>query len=181
MSSAWVNASIAEFEKEKIEINQAESSFAQKARSELLDTETKLDRLLDLHLEGSLSQTEYTSKKYKLILAKKDLEEKITAFGRKSNNRFELAFEFLKEANRAQNFAQQKNPEIIRDFFKKIGSNFRITDRTLACEFKNAWIIGKKYHDEARSAEAKSYDFAKSTIWRGKLHSNNFAARLMLS
>ena len=41
---------------------------------------------------------EYTAKKYKLILAKKDLEEQITAFGRKSNNRFELAIAFLKEA-----------------------------------------------------------------------------------
>jgi len=43
-----------------------------------------------LQLDGSLSQAEYTAKKYKLILAKKDLEEKIHAFGRKSNNRFEL-------------------------------------------------------------------------------------------
>ena len=90
LSSAWANASIAQFEKEKMKIAQAESSFAQKARNELLEIETKLDRLLDLQLDGNLSQTEYTAKKYKLILAKKDLEEKISAFGRKSNNRFEL-------------------------------------------------------------------------------------------
>ena len=67
-----------------------ESSFAQKARNELVEIETKLDRLLDLQLDGSLSQTEYATKKHKRILAKKDLEEKIHAFGRKSNNRFEL-------------------------------------------------------------------------------------------
>ena len=55
-----------------MKLAQAESSFAQKARNELMDIETKLDRLLDLQLDGNLSQAEYTTKKYKLILAKKD-------------------------------------------------------------------------------------------------------------
>ena len=149
-----------------MKIAQAESSFAQKARNELVEIETKLDRLLDLQLDGNLSQAEYTAKKHKLILTKKDLEEKISAFGRKSNNRFELAIAFLKDDNQAEKYAQQENPERIRDFLKKIGSNFRIADRTLACDFKNAFKIAEKYHAEARSAETTSYDFAQSTIWR---------------
>ena len=101
-----------------------------------------------------------------LILAKKDLEEKISAFGRKSNNRFELAIAFLKDANQAEKYAQQENPERIRDFLKKIGSNFRIADRTLVLDFKNAFKIEKKYHAEALCAEAISYDFTKSENWR---------------
>jgi len=166
LSSAWTNASINYFENEKMKTAQAESSFAQKLRDEFLEIETKLDRLLDLHLEGSLSQAEYTTKKHKLILAKKDLEEKITAFGRKSNNRFELAINFIKEANQAENIAVQENPVAGRDFLKKIGSNFRIAERTLACDFKNLWKIAAKHHAEARSAEATSFNFAESTIWR---------------
>ena len=137
-----------------------------------MEIETKLDRLLDLQLDGSLSQTEYATKKHKLILAKKDLEEKITAFGRKSNNRFELAIAFLKEANQAEKYAQQENPERIRDFLKKIGSNFRIADRTLFCDFKNAFKIAEKYHAEAQRAEAVSYDFTKSENWRREWDSN---------
>ena len=121
-----------------------------------MEIETKLDRLLDLQLDGSLSQTEYATKKHKLILAKKDLEEKINLFERKSNNRFELMIAFLKEANQAENIAVQENPERIRDFLKKIGSNFRIADRTLSFPLKNAWILAGKYHAEARSAEATS-------------------------
>ena len=35
----------------------------------------KLDRLLDSQLDGSLSQTEYATKKHKLILAKKDFSK----------------------------------------------------------------------------------------------------------
>jgi hypothetical protein len=166
LSSAWVNASINYFENEKMQIAQAESSFAQKARDELVEIETKLDRLLDLQLDGSLSQTEYTAKKQKLILAKKDLEEKITAFGRKSNNRFELAITFLKDANQAEKYAQQESAQGGRDFLKKIGSNFRIADRSLFLDFIPAFKIAEKYHAEARSAEATSFNFAECKTWR---------------
>lgn len=131
------------------------------------------DRLLDLQLDGNLSQAEYTAKKRKLILAKKDLEEKITAFGRKSNNRFELAIALLKDASLAEKYAQQENPERIRDFLKKIGSNFRIADRTLILDFKNAFKIAEKYHAEALCAEATSYDFTKSENWRRRWDSNS--------
>ena len=172
LSSAWANASINFFENEKMKIARAESSFAQKARNELVEIETKLDRLLDLQLDGSLSQAEYSAKKQKLILTKKDLEEKITAFGRKSNNRFELAIAFLKDANQAEKYAQQENPERIRDFLKKIGSNFRIADRTLVLDFKNAFKISEKYHAEALCAEANSFNFAKCKTWRRRRDSN---------
>jgi len=165
LSSAWVNASITQFEKEKTEITHAESSFAQKLRDELMEIEIKLDRLLDLHLDGRLTQTEYTAKKQKLILVKKDLEEKIFSFGRKSNNRFELAIAFLKDTNQAEKYAQQENPERNRDFLKKIGSNFRIADRRLVCDFKNAWPVAEKYHGEAQRAGVKKYDFGKSESW----------------
>lgn len=144
MSSAWINASIAEFEKEKMKVTQAESSFAQKMQDELVKIETKLDRLLDLQFEGNLSQMEYATKKQKLILAKKDLEEKISALGRKSNNRFELAIAFLKDANQAEKYAQQENPERIRDFLKKIGSNFQIQNQNISFSPREAWQIVAK-------------------------------------
>ena len=47
--------------------------------------------------------------------------------------------------------------------------NFRIADRRLVCDFKNAWIIAEKYHDEAQYAGETSYDFAKSESWLGFL------------
>ena len=172
LCSAWAKNCINELEKEKMEKAQAESSFAQKVRNELAENEQKLDRLLDLHLDGSLSQTEYVAKKQKLVLAKKDLKEKLSAFERKSHNRFELMIQFIKEANQAENIALQENPERIRDFLKKIGSNFRIADRTLVLDFKNAFKIAEKYHAEALCAEATSYDFTKSENWRRGRDSN---------
>ena len=155
-----------------METAQAESSFAQKARNELVEIEAKLDRLLDLQLDGSLSQTEYATKKHKLILAKKDLEEKIHAFERKSKNRFELMIQFIKDANQAENIALQENPVLGRDFLKKIGSNFRIAERTLSLDFKNAWKIAAKYNAARRSHEATSSQNAEFTNWRRGWDSN---------
>jgi len=71
----------------------------------------------------------------------------------------------LKNTNQAEKYAQQENPERNRDFLKKIGSNFHIAGRTLACDFKNAWIIAEKYHDEAQHAGETCYDFGKSESW----------------
>jgi len=109
------------------------------------------------------------TKKHKLILAKKDLEEKISAFGRKSNNRFELAIAFLKEANQAEKYAQQESrpsQEAGRDFLKKIGSNFRIAERTLSFPLKNAWILAGKYHADPANAGEAPINFSESTNWR---------------
>jgi hypothetical protein len=74
--------------------------------------------------------------------------------------------EAKKEANQAEKCAQQENPERIRDFLKKIGSNFRIADRTLFLDFKNAFKIAEKYHAEALCAEATSFNFAECKTWR---------------
>ena len=166
LCSAWAKNCINELEKEKMEKAQAESSFAQKVRNELAENEQKLDRLLDLHLDGSLSQAEYATKKQKLVLAKKDLEEKLSAFERKNHNRFERMIQFIKEANQAENIALQENPERIRDFLKKIGSNFRIAERTLSLDLKNAWKIPAKFNAERRSREATPSKIAESETWR---------------
>ncbi|MDP3772012.1 MAG: hypothetical protein Q8Q94_01385 [bacterium] len=167
MSSAWANASIAEFEKEKMEIAQAESSFAQKARNELVEIETKLDRLLDLQLDGSLSQTEYATKKHKLILAKKDLEEKISAFGRKSNNRFERATRFILQSKEVKILAKDENLQSLRDCFKKVGSNFLIQNRAPSFTPRGAWqILAESTFGALRApTEAQRAESTSSQNW----------------
>ena len=105
------------FENEKLKLQG--KLFRPKSENGLVEIETKLDRLLDLQLDGNLSQAEYTAKKYKLILAKRIWKKKIHAFGRKSNNRFELAIAFLRRRQPAEKYAQQENPERIRDFLKR--------------------------------------------------------------
>src|SRR5574343_172554 len=71
----WLKWMIEENAKDQSSEVQSSEIFSQKIQNEIVEIETKLDRLLDLQLDGNLSQAEYTAKKQKLILAKKDLEE----------------------------------------------------------------------------------------------------------
>jgi len=153
LPSTWAKKMISHLENEKQEKAQAEDSFAQNLKSELKDCEEKLDSLLDMILEKSISQEEYNAKKQKILNRKIEISEKLKAFEQKSRNRFELEINFINEANQAKNIALQKNPERIRDFLKKIGSNFQISDQTLHFEFKNAWKTLANFNAEARSAE----------------------------
>ena len=153
LCSAWTDICIAELEKEKAETVQAENSFAQKTKSELVVCSEKLDKLLDLHLNGEISQDEYAAKKQKLILAKKDYEEKLNAFEQKSPKRFERMIAFIKELNHAETIALQENPVVGRDFLKKMSSNPRIAGMRLELEIKNPWNFTAEFISSARSAD----------------------------
>jgi hypothetical protein len=157
---------IAELEKEKAENAQAESSFAQKVKDELVVCGEKLDKLLDLHLDGELSQNEYSAKKQKLILAKKDLEEKLSAFEQKGPKRFERMISFIKELNHAETIALQKNPVEGRDFLKKMSSNPRIAGMRLGLEIKNPWNLtadlnSSRQRRDTISGQNSDFDFLR--------------------
>ena len=64
-----------------------------------------------------------------LINQKQVLKNKLKSFELKSNNWFELADKFIKDSKQAKIIASKENPEKIRDFLKKIGSNFQLRCR----------------------------------------------------
>ena len=61
-----------------MKIAQAGKLFRPKARNELVEIEIKLDRLLDLQLDGSLSQTEYATKSTSSFSPKRIWRKKLT-------------------------------------------------------------------------------------------------------
>ena len=172
LCSTWAEKCIAELEQEQTEKAQAESSFAQKMRDELAEIECKLDTLLDLVLDSRISQEEYANKKHKLINRKKELQQDLAAFERKSDNRFEPLIQFIKAANQAENIALRGNPEQCRDFLKKIGSNPRIAERRLALDVKIPFKIAAKWRAERLRREAQLSSFSESAIWRKGWDSN---------
>jgi len=58
---------ISELDKEKSENVQAEMTFAQNLKSQILEYEETLDKLLDLQLSGAISTEEYATKKQKIL------------------------------------------------------------------------------------------------------------------
>ncbi len=88
------------------------------------------------YLENALSLEEYREAKNKLVSQNQLLNEKLSAFVQKANNRFELTEKFLKYN---MELAYDRTNEENTHLFKKVGSNFQIKDRTVLFESRGAW------------------------------------------
>ncbi len=93
---------LAELEKEKNEKAQSSRFFAQKIEGELKEIDEKLEKLMNTYLENALNLAEYREAKNKLVNQKQLLKDKLTAFEQKSNNRFELAADFIKSVKQTE-------------------------------------------------------------------------------
>ena len=160
----WADWMISELENEKKAKAQSSVFFAQNTKEEISKLDEKLEKLMTAYLENALTLEEYRESKNKFINQKQVLKDKSKAFEQKSNNRFELAIKFIQTSKEAKIIALQENPEGIRDFLKKIGSNFRIAEQTLNFDFKNAWKMLAKIADPALAGEAanpQNFNFEK--------------------
>ena len=141
LCSAWASEIIAHLEKEKSESAQAGSAFVKELQDSLVPLAKKLDSLLDMALNGQLTQDEYALKKASLINEKKGIQEKLEALRKKDYDRFTPVIDFFAEASHVGELSEKGKPEEIRDFVKKTGSNFRIREKKIAFEYKNHWRI----------------------------------------
>ena len=115
---------------------------------------------MNAYLENALSLEEYRDMKNKLVNEKQLLKEKLSAFEQKANNRFELTEKFLKTNITNAELANEGIPEEILREFKKVGSNFKILNRTVLFEPRGAWKTladsgfgGRAIHSEALRAD----------------------------
>ena len=93
---------------------------------------------MSAYLESALSLEEYREAKNNLVNQNQLLKEKLSAFEQKANNRFELTEKFLKYN---MELANDRTNEENTHLFKKVGSNFRILDRTVLFEPRGVWRI----------------------------------------
>ena len=128
---------------------------------------------MNAYLENALSLDEYRESKNKLINQKQVLKDKSNAFEQKSNNRFELAIKFIQTSKEAKIIALQENPERIRDFLKKIGSNFRLSGQKLFLDFKNPFKILAEAEPRLWRGEATIAQNPNSENWRRDRDSNS--------
>ena len=100
-------------------------------KEQLLQVETKLQKLLDIYLADALSTEEYTAKKQSLLSEKVSLSEKITNFETKGLSWLEPAREFVLSLNQAANLIESENLSEMTTFLKNIGSNHILRNREL--------------------------------------------------
>ena len=131
LSDDWASKIINELKKDKEKDAQSSLTHLQNLKTKLGSIDAKISKLIDLYLEGSLTQEEYRLKKEKLVNDKKELQECIRDFADEGNNRFEQAKSFVTSLTEARYSLDEGNLESKKEFLKKIGSNFILKERRL--------------------------------------------------
>lgn len=112
----------------------------------------KLTRLTDAYLDQALSLDEYKQSKARLIGDKQQLKDRIFDLEQSRGNWFEPAIRFVKASKQAAFLAEAGSDSEKRDFFKRTGSNLRVTNRELQWELRPAWQF---VHDPGRFCPQK--------------------------
>ena len=167
---------IAQLDKEKEKKAQTEFSFAQNLKTQIEDCEEKLDKLLDAHLGGVISQKEYAGKKQKILNQKIEISEKLKDFEQKGNHWLELSKNFILACKQAKIIALQGNFFEKRNFLKKIGSNRILRDRKVEITPVRPWQIPYNFAAEpcrrqgeaVRPTAAKPPQRSEHLVWRGR-------------
>jgi hypothetical protein len=129
-------------DKEELEAAQAGERAAQNLRDKLVILTDQLGQLLDMVLQGSLTQSEYLGKKAQLVNEKKEIENKLAAFARQGSKRFEPLKRFYELCVDVGESAVAGNSADNLQKLKNIGSNL---------------IIGHGFNNEVQHLEVNLY------------------------
>ena len=97
----------------------------------LLTPRKKLEKLLDVYLEETITAQEYASRKEKLVKQKVGLQEEIEDFEKKGLSWLEPAREFVLSLNQATKLLETENKSEMTTFLKNIGSDCILQNRPL--------------------------------------------------
>ncbi|MCX5678882.1 MAG: recombinase family protein [Candidatus Omnitrophica bacterium] len=120
----WTTKILRELEKDKACDVQSSRPQQQNMQDNITDIDRKINRLIDVYLEGNISLEEYQRKKEAYLNEKKDLQEALKDFAAGGDNWFERAKDFVTDLNRIGCMLREGNLESQREYLEKIGSNF---------------------------------------------------------
>src|SRR3990167_6659776 len=136
----WAENMLGEVDREKEGIQNEGISFDQDLKDRKAEVEQKIDRLLDIYIEGKgISPDEYQAKKAKLLNEKADIDQEIRDFEQRGNNWLEPMREVILLSSQAKILLSQDDKTQIRAFLKNVGSNFMLNSKRLEISPKNGW------------------------------------------
>lgn len=168
----WTDTMISELDKQKNDSAQSSALLAQNLKVEISSIETKLDSLLDAHLEKTITPEEYTTKKNKLLASKISLDQKLKDFERKGDRSLELTRKFISLAKQATIVSTRDNLEEKRKFFQKLGSNPHLNRREIESTPRGAWRILTDFNSPHQSGGHSGGVFSETSLVLRSLDSN---------
>ena len=109
LSSRDTKKVLSELQKDELQEKEKSVAIVQNLKTELVETETKLEKLLDAYLGEVISAADYKARKEKLLTQKIELSEKIRDFEQKPLSRLEPAREVIFLLKKAQKLLSIKN------------------------------------------------------------------------
>ena len=97
-------------------------------KARLGEAETRISRLLDVYIDGSIEQADYTRKREELLHEKTGLKERIRRIEQNGSAWLEPLESFLKDAIQAETTALSGTEQELRDFHRRIGSNLSLIE-----------------------------------------------------
>ena len=111
-----------------------QAELVARQKIELARITTRLDRILEVFIDGTISKDEFTAHKEKLTHEKSALAESIANFETKGANRFKPLADFITASRQAKYVAQTDDLEELRNWHKKAGSNLIFAGRILTAK-----------------------------------------------
>ncbi|HBE89670.1 MAG TPA: hypothetical protein DDW41_00475, partial [Candidatus Andersenbacteria bacterium] len=139
LPDSWAENMLRRLDTEKAEDKLQNRAAVQHLKVEKREIEKKLERLLDLRLEGVLDTAEYVAKKNPLASRKHEIEQKIKDAERGGNDWLELMREIILQSRDAKMLLSRGKPEEYPTFLRNVGSNFLLKGNALRWEPRRGW------------------------------------------
>ena len=111
---------------------EATAANIQAATTQLVETEQKLDKLLEAFLNNQVDQETYQNKKNQLLYLKLDLKDKLTELNSGVSAWIEIVKHFIKLAVASREIAREKNNQHqLARMLKKVGSKYLLSGRKI--------------------------------------------------
>ncbi len=185
INEKYLNWSLQYLKSFEAQDNAVQEQVSKNTNQLVLEIDTKLDRLLDLRINGEVSEEEYERKKLTLLHEKQALD--IAPIATHSTDDIESIFNYahharfwLMEARRKRDTQWQRE---IFSVLTKVGSNLTLTDKTLSiCNLEPYFFIsealkeipeGKHGFEPENSFELQGEDVQNETInphWLAVIH-----------
>ena len=156
-----VSLPLSEIEKMESKINEWENKsiserggVGQNLKSKLSETQQKLDKLVSIYLDGDIERPIYLERKDLLMREKAVIEESLRDFGQQRKNWIEPLRSFVLSLREAIKLQGQDNMHEWRDFFRKIGSNPSLKDKTLSIGWNPLWDFTARVADGKKKGAA---------------------------
>ncbi len=130
----WADAMLAEVEAWKQTDAARQADLLAQHRTDLARTTDRLNRLLDVFIDGTITKEDFTSHKERLVQEKASLADSVARLEVHGATRFKPLADFITASRQAKYDAETEDLEELRNWHKKTGSNLIFAGRNLAEE-----------------------------------------------